>query len=66
MSATSPFDQGARPCPYCGHPMKFHTKFACCTPFAEPTLCTCETPDPDGIGECRCCRRRVLTPEMVA
>jgi len=28
-------------------------------PACEPTICTCRTPAPDGVGECRRCHRLV-------
>lgn len=29
----------------------------------DPTECTCDTPDPDVIGECRHCRRVHISAE---
>lgn len=31
------------------------------TAVTEPTTCTCDTPRPDGIGECAGCHRLVLS-----
>lgn len=32
----------------------------------DPIECTCTTPDPDVIGQCRRCKRVHLSPERVA
>lgn len=49
-------------CPTCGEPLGVggHT-FGYHSGVCEPTTCTCETPNPDGLGECAACCRLVLS-----
>lgn len=49
-------------CPTCDEPLGTggHT-FGYHSGVCEPTTCACETPEPDGLGECATCRRLVLS-----
>lgn len=48
------------PCGTCGAPLPGGSSRYCNTD-CEPTTCTCDTPRPDGLGECAGCHRLVLT-----
>ena len=47
-----------RLCPFCDTPTPSLADWYCRD--CDPVECECEAPNPDGIGECRSCRRRVM------
>lgn len=48
-------------CPTCGELLGMGHTGGYHSGTCEPTTCTCETPRPDGIGECGGCHRLALS-----